>query len=76
MNKTRRQTPDAYMQGDVHNAQSNADFDVSLTERNPAWGVRDNDELKGVGKASGLSLREIVEMPSNNTIIVFCSGNA
>ena len=60
-----------FMRGGLHNAPSNADFDASLKERNPSWGVRDIADLKRVGEASGLSLREIIEMPSNNAVIVF-----
>jgi len=60
-----------FMRGGVHNSPSNADFDASLKARNPSWGVRDLADLERVGEASGLSLREMTEMPSNNAIVVF-----
>ena len=60
-----------FMRGGVHNAPSNADFDASLKERNPTWGVRDIADLERVGEASGLSLREMIDMPSNNAVVVF-----
>ncbi len=65
-----------FMRGGVHNSPSNADFDVSLKARNPSWGVRDLADLERVGEASGLSLREIIEMPSNNAIVVFSRSSA
>ena len=64
-----------FMRGGVHNAGSNADFDVSLKARNPSWGVRDLADLERVGEASGISLREIIEMPSNNAIVVFSKSS-
>ena len=60
-----------FMRSGVHNAPSNADFDASLKERNPSWGVRDIIDLERVGEASGLSLREIIDMPTNNAVVVF-----
>jgi SAM-dependent methyltransferase len=54
-----------------HTALSNAVFDTSLRNGNPEWGVRDVEEVAAVAKRAGLSLREIVDMPANNLIIVF-----
>ena len=64
-----------FMRGGVHNAASNADFDASLRARDPSWGVRDIADLERVGEASRLSLREMIEMPSNNAIVVFSKGS-
>lgn len=55
----------------VHNAPSNAAFDESLKERNPSWGLRDIAELEDLAGASGLELSEIIEMPTNNRLLVF-----
>ena len=60
-----------FMRGGVHNAPSNADFDASLKDRNPSWGVRDIADLERVGEAYGLGLREMIDMPSNNAVVVF-----
>jgi len=54
-----------------HTAVSNAVFDTSLRERNPEWGVRDVGEVEQLAAQNGLALREIVEMPANNLILVF-----
>ena len=65
-----------FMRDGAHNAPSNAAFDASLKERNPSWGVRDIADLERVGEASGLSLRDTIEMPANNMLLVFASGSA
>jgi SAM-dependent methyltransferase len=55
----------------MHNAPSNAAFDESLRHQNPEWGVRDIADLKKLGQANHLHFIELVEMPSNNAILVF-----
>jgi len=55
----------------AHNAPSNAAFDQSLRSQNPDWGVRDIADLKKLGTANALRLAELIEMPSNNAILVF-----
>jgi hypothetical protein len=59
-----------------HTAVSNAVFDTSLRENNPEWGVRDIADLEKLASDNGLALREIVEMPANNLILVFARENA
>ena len=54
-----------------HTALSNAVFDTSLREGNPDWGVRDIADLAELAASAGLALRETVEMPANNMILVF-----
>jgi hypothetical protein len=53
-----------------HTAPSNQAFDDSLRARDPAWGVRDADEVIELGRKRGLSLVEIVSMPSNNLSVI------
>jgi SAM-dependent methyltransferase len=60
-----------FKRGGKHTAVSNAVFDSSLREGNAEWGVRDVDDLKKLGHGVGLVLKEIVEMPANNLILVF-----
>ena len=59
------------MRDGVHNAPSNAAFDVSLKASNPTWGLRDIIDLEHIAESSGLGLREIIEMPANNMLLVF-----
>ena len=54
-----------------HNAPSNAAFDASLRSQNPEWGVRDTAELRALAAANRLRFVELVEMPSNNAILIF-----
>jgi len=57
---------------DGHNtAMSNAVFDTGLRNANPEWGVRDIADLEKLAARCGLALREAVEMPANNMILVF-----
>jgi len=55
----------------AHTAPSNAAFDESLKARDPAWGVRDLDDVAREAAARGLELSELVEMPANNLSILF-----
>jgi SAM-dependent methyltransferase len=59
-----------------HTAVSNAVFDTSLREANPEWGVRDIGDLEKLAVQNGLGLREIVDMPANNLILVFVRDDA
>jgi len=54
-----------------HTAVSNAVFDTSLREGNPEWGVRDIADLEALAARNGLALRESIDMPANNLILVF-----
>ena len=55
----------------VHNAPSNESFDRNLRRDNPEWGVRDVADLRALAARNGLRLAEIVEMPSNNAVLIF-----
>jgi SAM-dependent methyltransferase len=58
-----------------HTALSNAVFDASLRENNPDWGVRDIDDVEKLASSCGLALREVVEMPANNLVLVFARSH-
>ncbi|MEX0644913.1 MAG: DUF938 domain-containing protein [Parvularculaceae bacterium] len=55
-----------------HTAPSNAEFDKSLKERDPRWGVRDLEhEVAPIARDAGLVLEKAVEMPANNFSVIF-----
>lgn len=55
---------------------SDAAFDASLRARNADWGYRDaRAEVAVAAAAVGLELQEVVDMPANNFLLVFGSGN-
>jgi hypothetical protein len=60
-----------FRRGGRHTAPSNEAFDRGLRARDAAWGVRDLEAVERAAAAAGLSLDEIVEMPSNNLSLVF-----
>lgn len=54
-----------------HNSDSNARFDQMLRQRDPDSGVRDIEALEVFGWAAGLVLKDIIEMPVNNRILLW-----
>ena len=60
-----------YRQHGQHTAPSNAAFDESLRARDPAWGVRNLDEVVTLAAGHGLALQRTVAMPANNLSVVF-----
>jgi SAM-dependent methyltransferase len=59
-----------FKRGGEHTAPSNAAFDASLRARDPAWGVRDLDDVTALALQHSLALSEIVAMPANNLCVV------
>jgi Protein of unknown function (DUF938) len=60
-----------FKQDGVHTAPSNAAFDESLQSQNPAWGIRDLEEITAVAHSHKLELQRVYPMPANNLSVVF-----
>ena len=63
-----------YIEPDVPTAASNLAFDASLRARDPAWGLRDIDAVKGAAADAGFVFVERRAMPANNLMLLFRKG--
>lgn len=55
-----------------HTAPSNEAFDRDfLKARNPAWGVRDLEQVEACAREAGFGSPQIEEMPANNLSVAF-----
>lgn len=60
-----------FMEGGQHTGDGNALFDARLRADDPAWGIRDLDDLADLAAAMGFSGPEVTEMPANNRLVTF-----
>jgi SAM-dependent methyltransferase len=60
-----------YRRGGAHTAPTNAAFDDQLQSRNPAWGVRNMEDVVALAEAAGFDADEPIAMPANNFSLVF-----
>jgi len=60
-----------YRIGGDFQADSNRRFDESLRSRNPAWGIRDVNDLDAVASQNGFERILIEPMPANNHSLAF-----
>ena len=60
-----------FMFAGEHTSESNAAFDASLRQRNPAWGIRSVAEVQQAARRSGFDFEERIKMPANNLMLVF-----
>lgn len=61
----------AYKRGGKQTAPSNESFDQWLKARDPRFGVRDLEAVETAANEQGLTLRDILEMPANNFMLIF-----
>ncbi len=52
-------------------APSNLAFDERLRAEDPSYGVRDIRDLQSLAQRTGFALRETIDMPANNHVLVF-----
>lgn len=60
-----------FLFADKPTAASNIQFDQSLKQRNPLWGLRSFEKLEKVAEKFQFRCQDIVEMPANNHSLVF-----
>lgn len=51
--------------------QSNVDFDRSIRQKNPEWGLRDLRDLKEEARKCGVELLYMYDLPANNKALVW-----
>lgn len=54
---------------------SNEAFDLSLRQRNPAWGLRELETVAALAQTQGLTLTETISMPAQNLSLIFTRDN-
>lgn len=59
-----------FMENGAHTGAGNQAFDAHLKSRNSQWGLRDIAEIRQSARAFGLSMVEVIPMPSNNRMLV------
>ena len=61
-----------FRQHDVALAEGNATFDAALRQQNVEWGLRYVEDITKEARDVGLTLDQIIPMPSNNLSLIFC----
>lgn len=63
-----------YLESDVETAPSNAEFDRSLRQRNPEWGLRQLADVDALAGKCGFTRMARCAMPANNVMLVYRKG--
>jgi hypothetical protein len=61
-----------FRQHDVPLAEGNATFDAALRQQNVEWGLRYVEDITKEARDVGLTVDQIIPMPSNNLSLIFC----
>ena len=56
---------------DKHTSESNKLFDKALKKQNNDWGVRNLENVNEEAMINGFKHKQIIEMPSNNLILIY-----
>jgi len=59
-----------YRRNGRHTAPSNEEFDQSLRERDPSWGVRDLEDVEALAAEHGFDAALVEDMPANNLSVI------
>ena len=60
-----------YIEAGVETAPSNLEFDESLRQRDPRWGLREAEALDAIAKEHGMARSARHAMPANNIMLVY-----
>ena len=60
-----------YLEDGVPTAEGNRQFDASLRQQNPAWGIRRREDVQAEAARAGLALAQRHAMPANNLLLVW-----
>ncbi len=63
-----------FLADDIAIAPSNAEFDRSLRQRNPAWGIRDLADIDTLARSHGMDRVERILLPANNMLLAYRRG--
>ena len=63
-----------YIEGGVETAPSNIDFDLSLKQRNPLWGLRSAEALDELAAQHAMRRTARHALPANNIMLVYRKG--
>ncbi len=58
------------------NSEGNRAFHRTLGETNPDWGLREIDDVIQLAETNGLMLEQKIDMPANNTSLIFVKSGA